>query len=644
MHRFVTLAPPLRGREADPWQGSFSCGGKPRQASSLTSLEPLATFLAERNTMERLYVVSSQEVAFLRGSSFAALVCHMNRIATLSAMQYNYLGPRAKNNISQTPTFLNQQPDSRSTMYHPSSYAHQQAVRSAIGNIPVEILAKIFLEVVTNHTPPEGASSVNAGYPPWLTLELVCKHWRDVVEQHPDFYALQPIPIHNSGWTETVIQRSRTRSLFLCIDDHQWSNDALQQVSVQPHRVDRLSIDVRRFPSEQRWISAVTPLVINKPYLNLREFKLAGHDAFQVVLYEDAFADGSISFPHAIDLTSAWMHGTHLTKLMHPELVKLSLANVWRVDSSTFNYKLWTNLREMANALNAMPKLQTLTLTDDILPYEGIPEGENPSLSIIHLPRLQALTLGGLTGEVLMAWKQFTIPASTDLSFEIIEGTLPEDTDVDTHSLTRSAKLVQAIFSPNRFSSRLVFDTLSIVETHFHAAPRTHSHYRTTANIRLTVARLPKEDELTGHPLGPKTVDYSVKYRGSSVFQVVQALFDALPPPIRAIRALTVTHPAFGTNHVPWLFIANTFLQVERVAVEGRSAICLLEVVLRNASAFPALKVLQIHTSNILAQDMVRWGDHPGQVFSVGDALVQVRAGRQNCIFQLVPGQPSHAQ
>ena len=255
----------------------------------------------------------------------------------------------------------------------------------AIYRLPNEIIVQIFLHYAENALPYRQSIRTQVSNMPvgWLSLMLVCRHWRDVALASPTLWRFIDAT-SNTSWMALLLARSVPATIDLAFGLHRFSlEEALAVLS--PHASRLRSLKFARIPDA--WRPAAVSLLRNSagfPNLEVLDFPILPARASLKNVFED-IGLSSQRFP---SLHSLFLHLTIAPQdpLLCARLRRLSLDNCICGPS----------LEQFLDVLASCTLLQDLTLIASLQHLQGDWLGSRTLLrDPMHLPNLRALILRG---------------------------------------------------------------------------------------------------------------------------------------------------------------------------------------------------------------------------------------------------------
>ncbi|KAI0055980.1 hypothetical protein BV25DRAFT_1669303 [Artomyces pyxidatus] len=332
---------------------------------------------------------------------------------------------------------------------HPDSSSRSNFIaQPPIAQLPVEILSTIFSYIpsMLNEDGSTIFTYTTDGFPTWLAVTDVCRHWRRVAYECRPLWAY--IPLGNIEWTRIALEQSKPGPIVIDIPDN-FSGIDVDAVIISFESMDRVVdfnwwsyIDFKDDPSKVRRIfdrlfCASTPTHLQSLTICLRTF-------YQGTLVEipDTLFMGQ-SLPELSEVTFSGPINIKAPTLLHaPSLTCLDLTEV--------GVGIWATMADVVETLRALPLLQTLSL------IQCLPALTDVQPTRIDLPHLTLLCLvdGIMPAAKILPF--LFIPACEDLDLELdlrVRGT----SEQDVHAVLKSTLVdMFALAAPTESSYRFV--------------------------------------------------------------------------------------------------------------------------------------------------------------------------------------------
>ncbi|KAG1880250.1 hypothetical protein C8R48DRAFT_758366 [Suillus tomentosus] len=424
--------------------------------------------------------------------------------------------------------------------------------KNTLAHLPVEILANIFMYIVSEEESYMGVSNPR-GAPACLAATHVCRHWRETALECSTLWAF--IDGVSAQWLATMLERSKKAALVVIYNDPKPLRQCgFEKILLQLPRIKFLQLCPSP-PEADRILDCLSSLPA--PLLHTFKFVVFGNATFAKPISDTIF-QGEAPRLRSVQLVQCYFSWTSCIfsglRSLH---IGLSPKR--------------SPLSQILSALRRMPELELLTLEPRSSKHSDAPFDQ------VALPRLRRIELSNST-----------IHTATSFFSHLV---LPIDVRV-VLSLTKieSAQSFADLFS-------------AIHKNHDESVPVIRS-LRVSLLHDLFTLRF--STSIPEHPWAPRDSDIrlSIAFLHNSWITKPDILFDICRMvPHRKIQYLVASFPSFDTTEEFWRTGSVDLPELESIHLDDTPIQGLLLALLardeRRHPAYPSLRVLELENINL---------------------------------------------
>ncbi|KAI0259352.1 hypothetical protein BC834DRAFT_906443 [Gloeopeniophorella convolvens] len=292
-------------------------------------------------------------------------------------------------------------PDSTAPGYGGVSHTVHTLGPTPISHLPVELLRAIFV-----HLRAEFLSGDTKHTDIAISLVHVCRHWRHVVMDLPQFWRLIPL-WKGKNWANLALERAKPLTIQLVVDSQLAGKVWYQKLCIRAlHEMDR--VQTLLFGSGTAFFSTTTHSFIQDAMDVLGNSTAPALERFEAASLIDRMPDTIFQGCPPANLRSITLYDCAPgpeSPLLHPNLACLDLRKCSGIVSLGL---LWS-----------LPNLTTLCLT---LSSSGIAEAaENPKIRPIALPNLKRIVLVDKCSIIAKTLQLLRIPTNATLDLTLLD-------------------------------------------------------------------------------------------------------------------------------------------------------------------------------------------------------------------------------